>query len=113
MRSFHLAVDRFADVVQQSAAFRNRVVHAELHRHQRGELRDFERVHEDVLSVRRAIAKTAEEFENFGVDVGDAERECGGLTFFEELLVKFLTNLLDQLFDARRMNASILHEALE
>src|ERR1044071_2203181 len=111
--AFHLAIDRFADVVQQTTAFRNRVVDAELDGHERRELRDFERMHEHVLSVRRAIAQTPEKLENLGIDVGEAEGECGGFAFLEQLLVKFLTNLLDQLFDARRMDAAVLHQAFE
>src|SRR5581483_5224744 len=39
--------------------------------------------------------------------------ERRSLPFFEQLLIELLANLLDELLDARRMNASILHEALE
>ena len=103
----------FADVVQQAAALGDRVVDAELHGHERRELRDFERVHEHVLSVRRAIAQTSEELEHLGMDVGDAERERRGLPFLEQLLIELLADLLDQLLDARRMDAAVLHQALE
>src|SRR5213078_1004569 len=61
----------------------------------------------------RPITKPAEEPEHLGMNIGDAEREGGGLPFFEELLIELLAHLLDQLFDARRMNAAVLHEALE
>src|SRR3954452_12708090 len=73
MRTFHLAIDRLADIVQKTAALGDRVVDAELHRHERRQLRDFERMDENILSVRRAVTKTAEELENLRVDVGDAE----------------------------------------
>src|SRR5438067_5248648 len=68
---------------------------------------------EDVLAVRRAVAEPAEEFENLGVDIGDAEGESGGFAFLEELLIELLTHLLDELLDAGRMDAAVLHEALE
>ena len=73
MRSLHLAIDRFADVVQQSAALGNGVVDSELHGHQCRELRDFERMNEHVLPVGRPIAEAAQELEDLGVDVGDPE----------------------------------------
>ena len=113
VRSFHLAIDRLADIVQETAALRDRVVHAELHRHQRGELRDLERMHEHVLPVGRAVTKPAEELEDLGVDVGDAERERRGLPFLEQLLIELLTHLLDELLDAGGVDAAVLHEAFE
>ena len=48
---FHLAIDGLADVVQQAAALGDGVVDAELHRHERRELRHLQRVHEHVLPV--------------------------------------------------------------
>ena len=47
------------------------------------------------------------------MDVGDAEREGSGFAFLEELLIELLPDLLDQLLDAGRMDAAVLHEALE
>src|SRR5206468_2907278 len=73
MRSFHLAIDGLADVVEQSAALGDRIVHAELHGHQRRELCDLERMDENVLPIRRAITQASEEFQNLGVNIGDAE----------------------------------------
>ena len=113
MRSFHLAINGLADVVEQSAAFGDGVVDAELDGHQSRELRDFQRVHQHVLTVRRAIAKSAEETKHLGMNIGDAEGERGRLPFLEELLIELLTHLLDQLLDARGMDAAILHESFE
>src|SRR5207237_10523863 len=77
------------------------------------DLRAFERVHEHLLSVRRAVAETAEQLEDLRMDVGDAERERRGFAFLEQLLIELLPHFLDELFNAGRMNASVLHEALE
>jgi hypothetical protein len=108
-----IPVDGFADVVQQAAALGDRVVHAQLHGHQRRELRDLERVHEHVLPVRRAVAETSEELEDLGMEIGEADRERRRLPFLEQLLVELLANLLHQLLDAGRVDAAVLHEALE
>src|SRR5205807_5823482 len=47
------------------------------------------------------------------MDVRNAEREGSGLAFFEQLLIELLSNLFDQLLNARRMDAAVLHEAFE
>src|ERR1041384_5766752 len=70
-------------------------------------------MHKDVLSVRRAIAQASEKLEDFGMNVGDAEGERGGFTFLEEFLIELLSHFVDKLFDARRMDAAVLHESLE
>src|SRR5258706_1430927 len=47
------------------------------------------------------------------MDIGDAERERRGLPFLEQLLIELLAHFLDQLFDAGRMDATVLHEPFE
>src|SRR5258708_35924109 len=47
------------------------------------------------------------------MDIGDAERERRSLPFFEQLLIELLAHLLDQLFDAGRMDTAVLQEPFE
>ena len=61
VRSFHLMVDCFADIVEKSGSARFALVEAELSGHDAGDMRYFKAVVEHALTIARAIAQLSDE----------------------------------------------------
>ena len=68
MRTFDFEVYRFTDVVEQTSAFGEVYVYPEFGSHKTREMSDFERVLQYVLTVTRSEFKSAEQFDEFGMN---------------------------------------------
>ena len=107
MVAFDFAVDGLADVVQQAGTLGGNGIEAKLACHDAAKVGNLERVVQDVLAIRRAIAQTAERAHEFGVDIMDAGIERGLLASFLHTLVDELLGFAEHLLDARRMNTPV------
>ena len=88
-------------------------VRLELGGHGAGQEGDLFAVLEAVLAVGGAVAQTAEELHQLRVHAGDGELQEGGLALGLDLLLELRLDLLDHLFDARRMDAAVGDQALQ
>jgi hypothetical protein len=85
----------------------------ELGRHRGGEEGDLLRVVEHVLAVARAIPEAPEELQQLRVHAGDLQLEEHGFAVRLDPLVELALDLLDHLFDPRRVNAAVGDQPLE
>ena len=107
MRALHLAIDGLADVVQERRAHGDVGVQPDFLRHDAREPRHLRRVREHVLAVARAELQASHQPENLGVEVVQAELERDRPALFAHLVVGFVLDLLDDLFDTGRMDPSV------
>ncbi len=68
---------------------------------------------EDVLAVGGAVAEPAEELDQLGVHAGDAQLQQRRLPFLQDLLLELGLDLLDDLLDARRVDAAVDDQPFE
>ena len=107
MRALQVAVDRLADVVQERRARGDVAVEAEFLGHDAGEERDFARVVQHVLSVAGAELQASHQSQHFGVEVVEPELERRRFAFLADGFLHLGLDLLDDLLDARRMDAAV------
>ena len=114
VRALHVAVDRLADVVEERGADRDVRVEPELPcAMMPARKRDFLRVVQDVLAVAGAELQPAHQPQNFGMQVVQSELEGRGLAVLADGLVHVVLDLLDDLFDPRRMDAAVRDQPLD
>ena len=113
VRALHFAIDRLADVVQERRAHRDVRVEADFPRHDAGEAGDFRRMVQHVLPVAGAEFQPAHEPQDLRMEIVEPELERHRGAFLAHRLVGFVLDLLHDLFDARRVDASIGDEALD
>ena len=82
-------------------------------RHDAGQPGHLGRVREHVLAVARAELQPAHQAEDLGMQVVEAQLERDGLAFLADGLLRLVLHLLDDLLDARRMDAPVGDEALD
>ena len=73
VRALPLEVNRLADVVEQARALGQLPVHLQLRGHDRRQLGDLDRVHQDVLSIGGPITQPPERLHQLGMHVRDPE----------------------------------------
>src|SRR5262249_14888749 len=113
VRSLHLAVDRLADVVEQARALGDLGVGTELRGHVGREPGDLLGVLEHVLSVGRPVLQTPEQLDELGMEIRDRKLARGRFPFLADALPELRADLLDDLLDARRVDAAVDDELLE
>ena len=113
VRPFHLAIDRLADIVEERGADRDVGVEAHFPGHDAGEPRDLGGVGQHVLPVAGSVLQPAHQPQDLRVEVVEAELERDGRPFLAHRLVGLFLHFLDDLFDARRMNAAVGDQALD
>ena len=113
VRSLDLVVDRLADVVEQAGALHRLLVVAGLRGEHAGDLRDLDRMSEDVLAERRAEVEPSEVLHEIGMERADADLVDRGLTRFLHRLVDLCARAADGLLDARGMDAAVDEQPLE
>ena len=106
-----LVVDGLADVVQKTRALCKLHVCADLRRHDAGKVRDLDRVPQHVLTVAGAVLHSAEVADELVMQTVYADLKHCGFARLADRLIDFLARLLDHLFDARGMDASV-HDQL-
>ena len=108
-----LVGERLADVVQHRAPLEQQRVHPQLAGHDAGDVRALDQVRQDVLAVGGAVAEPAEQGDQLGVHVGDAELGhgvlAGPLAEQLDLGLAAVVGLLDPL----RVDPAVLDEALQ
>src|SRR5580658_4297464 len=108
-----LARHRLADVVEEAGALRKVGVEPDLARDQRGQEGRLDRVVEHVLVVGEAVLELPEELDDLGVEPVYVELVDGVLAGLRRREVDLLLRALDELLDARGMDAPVLDERLE
>ena len=74
---------------------------------------DLGRVGQDVLPVTRAELQASHQPQDLGMQIVQAEFKGDGAAFLADLLVGFFLDLLNDLLDARRVDASVGNELLD
>ena len=113
VRALHLAVDRLADVVQERRAHGDVRVEADLPRHDAGQPRDLRRVGQHVLAVAGAVLQPAHQPQDLRMQIVQAELERDRRAFLAHRLVGLVLHLLDDLLDARRVDAAVGDQPLD
>ena len=113
VREFRLILAYLADIVKQSGAAGNLRVQPELGGHYGAYVCDFAGVLEKVLAVRRTVFHPTDETNKLKIESVDAHIDAGSLSCFQDFLLKLLAHLIDNLFDAGRMDTSVHHELME
>ena len=113
MRPLHLAVDRLPDVVEESGPLGDLGLGAELGGHVRREPRDLLGMLKNVLAVRGPVLQPPQQLDQLRVQVGDRELERGRFPFLADLLPQLRAHLLDDLLDARRVDAAVRDQLLQ
>ena len=88
-------------------------VEAELLGHDAGQERDFLRVVQDVLAVAGAELQPPHQAQHLGVQVVEAELEGGRFSLAADRLLHLGLDLLDDLFDAGRVDAAVGDQPLD
>ena len=107
MRAFLFVIDCLAYIMQQSRALCKVDVQTEFCRHHAGKLRHFDGMFIHVLAVTRAVFQSAEQLDQFRMKPENTDLEHSGFAVFLDLLVEFLFDFFDRLFDPCGMNPSV------
>src|SRR5690606_25877624 len=105
--TFDLVVHRFTGVMQQAAHLGEIDIRAEFGSDHPGDVRGLDSVGVLILAVAGAEFEASEQFEDFRMQAVNAGFVCGAFAFFADGVLDFGAGILDQLFDACRMNAPI------
>lgn len=113
MRQLRLVVGNLTYVVQQSGAPGQLGVQTEFGGHDAAQVGYLARVLEQVLSVGRAVFHFADEPDQLGVQSVYAQIDCRPLAGLDDLFLDLLLHLGYDLFDTRRVDASVGHELVQ
>ena len=113
VRQLRLVVGNLAYVVQQSGTPGQLGVQTELGGHDAAQVGYLARVLEQVLSVGRAVFHFADEPDQLGVQSVYAQIDCRPLAGLDDLFLDLLLHLGYDLFDTRRVDASVGHELVQ
>src|SRR5437588_4246026 len=113
VRPLDLVVDRLADVVEQTRALHRLRVVAGLRGENPRDVRDLDRVTQDVLAVRRTEVQPAKKLHQIRMQATDPDLVDGGLGRLLPDLVDLGARLRDHLLDPRRVDPAIDEQTLE
>ena len=108
-----LVADRFPHVVQERRPLGQFHVQPQLRRHHPADERRLARVHEIILSVARTVFELAQQLDQIGVHVLNAEVEHHLLGLLDHQLLDVLAHFLDDFLDARGVNPPVVHQPLQ
>src|SRR5665213_991211 len=111
--SLQLAGHGLSDVVKEPGALGQVGIEPDLARDQGGEEGRLDRVVEHVLVVGKPVLELPEELDDLGVEPVDVELVYGVLPGLRGRQVYLVLRALNELLDARRVDASVLDEGLE
>ena len=106
-------IDCLAEIVQQAGALGHANVHTKLGSHDCAKLRHLDRVLQNVLSKRGAVAKGAKGLDDLRMKIVNAGVEACLLARFTNALLNQIGSFLIHLLDARRMDATVCDKVLE
>ena len=107
------AIDRLADVVQESCTLRQFGVESKLGSHQRTKHRDFFNVSKYVLPVTRSVIEFAHEVNDVIMEAVKPKLEASLFAGFAHHNRHLFLSLFDYFFDARRMDAAVRDQLLK
>ena len=110
MISFDFMVDRLADVVKQTGALGNLDVSAQLSGHDTGQMSDFDRMLQNILTVARPVFQSSEQLDQLRMQSVDTGIEAGLLPGFPDLRFQILLSFFYSFFDSRRMDAPVKNQ---
>ncbi len=113
MRPFFLMTDRLADVMQQGSPSGQSHVQTQLRSHDAANVGSFPRMIEIVLAVTGPVLQPAQHFDQLRMEIREAQFEDNLFRLFVHQFIDIDFDLFDDLFDPRRMNASIVHQPLK
>jgi len=112
VRPLYLVVDRLAEVVEEADPLRLLFVEPELRRDHAHEISGLERVLQHVLRKAVTVFQAAEQLHDLRRNALDAGLEHGGFADLVKLFLELLADLLGQLLDTGRVDASVADEPL-
>ena len=110
VRAFHFMADGLADVMQQAGSFGDGHIQPKLGRHQAHQLRDFDRVIQNVLRKAPAKMQPPEQFHNLRMHRLRTRLGGGLIAEAHNHFIHLRRRLGHHLLDARRMNPSVLDQ---
>src|SRR5829696_7014782 len=113
VRPLDLVGEGLADVVQEPAALGQGHVHAELGGHDPGQVGGLDQVAEHVLAVGGPVLEPAQDADQLGVQVGDADLQAGVLAGPADLALDLLAGSVVGLLDAGRVDAAVGDQLLQ
>ncbi|MNW57291.1 hypothetical protein D3C74_350840 [compost metagenome] len=106
-------IKRFTDIVQQTCPFGKSDVFAQLSSHQSGQISDFHRVFQYVLTVACPELESSQNLDQIRMQGMHAHFERSLFAVFANAFVHFPAGFLDHFFDPGRMNPSVRHQFLQ
>src|SRR5215213_10322650 len=113
VRSLDLVGEGLADVVEEPAALGQGHVHAQLGGHDPGQVGGLDQVAEHVLAVGGPVLEPAQDADQFGVQVGDADLQAGVLAGPADLALDLLAGPVVGFLDAGRVDAAVGDQLLQ
>jgi hypothetical protein len=113
VRQLGFLVGHLADVVQQAGALGGFGIQAQFGGHDGAEVGHLAAVLQQVLAVGAAVLHAAHHADELGMQSVDAQVDAGALARFDDLLLQVLLGLGHDLFDASRVDATILHQLVQ
>src|SRR5215217_4901763 len=113
VRSLDLVGEGLADVVEEPAALGQGHVHAQLGGHDPGQVGGLDQVAEHVLAVGGPVLEPAQDADQLGVQVGDADLQAGVLAGPADLALDLLAGPVVGLLDAGRVDAAVGDQLLQ
>ena len=110
--SFHFTVNRFTDIMQEPCTSCQSSIFTQLTGNNTRKFGNFNGVTQNVLTIRSTELQPSHDFHQIWMEVWRTNFIGSRLTVFTNTIVNFLTVLLNQLFDAGWMDATIFEKAL-
>ena len=110
MAALDLVVDSLADIVQEACTLCGVYINAQLCGNKAGNVRDLDRVLQDVLTVAGAVFHAAEQLYDLGIYAVDVRFEHRALAFGLDSRVYFLLRLCDHFLNAGRVDSAVGNE---
>ena len=107
MSPFHIMREGFSDIMKQTRALGSRGIRAELLSHNPGQKGHFNGMLEHILAVAGTVTKPPQQFDQFGMQVGNADLIGGAFTGLLDKRLDLAAGFFHRFLDACRMNPPV------
>ena len=113
VRPLFLVADSLPDVVEERPSFGECHVQPQLCRHRPADIGGLSGMVQIVLSVTGPVLQPPQDLHELGVEIRQTEFKDDLLRFFDHEFINVGFHLLDDFFDARRVNPPIVHQPFQ
>ena len=107
MAAFHFVVHGLAQVVEQTGALGQGHIHTQLAGKQAGDMSNFHRMVQNVLTIRGAVLLAAKELDQLRMQTVDTGLEGGAFAFHLDGMIHFSAGFFHHIFDTGGMDTAI------